>query len=58
MGQPILSPGKKLTGGNSGLLHRYHTFKEIDHEIISTVIALEMHMGPNKFVQMMILDLP
>ena len=22
MGRPILSPGKKLTGGNSGLLHR------------------------------------
>ena len=23
MGRPILSPGKKLTGGNSGLLHRH-----------------------------------
>ena len=42
MGRPILSPGKKLTGGKFRPVTpaRSHTFVEIDHEIISTVILL------------------
>ena len=40
MGRPILSPGKKLTGEKTDRYTGPHTFVQIDHEIISTVILL------------------